>query len=212
MRTIFLRPAVTDAVKVHHKELKDSVLQFEERIEERVCLYDLLLEPAQLTDKEQWQKLQEIWITALDSTHFDAVDFQGIYDSSEAQVKRTLLPFVAQMRRKSTLWQAITSPNPEPDVIVDATRFTVHWAVLQSVKRLWVYKSATEGWSNKDYAGLPAMTTPVMTASTLLFGDGVKGNTLMAKTMHTRLATELDKSEIWVNSALRYFGRRMAGN
>jgi hypothetical protein len=209
MRAIFLRPAVVDAVKAHHKELKDGVLQFAERIEERVSLYDLLLEPARLADKEQWQRLQEIWITALDSSHFDTVDFQGIYDISEAKVKRTLLPFVAQMRRKSTLWQAITSPEPEPDVIVDATRFTVHWAVLQAVKRLWLFKSATEHWSNKDYVGLPAMTTPVMTAATLLFGEGVKGNTLLAKTIHTRLATELDKSEIWVNSALQYFGQRV---
>jgi len=123
-----------------------------------------------------------------------------------------LLPFVALLRRKSQLWQALTSPVPEPDVIIDATRFTVHWAVLQSVKRLWVYKSATEGWSNKDYAGLPAMTTPVMTASTLLFGDRVRGNTLLAKTFHSQLAAELNKSEIWVNSALWYFGRKMAGN
>ncbi len=213
MSLIFLRPAIKDAVRSHHKDLKQGVRRFEDQIEERVCLYDLLLEPARLVDKDQWQHLQEIWITALDTpASFDAVNFRDIYETGEEKIKRTLLPFVAQMRRKPQLWQALTSPDPEPDLIIDATRFTVHWAVLQAVKRLWIYKSATEGWSTRDYAGLPAMSSPVMAAATLLFGDRVKGNTLLAKTIHTQLATELNKSEIWVNSALWHLGRKMAGN
>lgn len=205
MRSIFLQPTTRTAVKNHHKEIVDGVTKLGETIEEPICLLDLLLEPNETKSKEQWLSIQAAWAEELQTPGH--MDFSVFY-SGEATIKKSLYPFLAQMRKR-TLWQTIISPNPEPDQIIDLTRFTVHWAVLQAVKRLWLFKCKTEQWSTNDYMGLPAMTMPVVRATSLLFGKNTKGSVLTAKTLHSKLSQELDKSEIWVNSALCYIGEQI---
>jgi hypothetical protein len=206
MRSIFLRPVIIDAVRNHHREILHSVKQLEKTIEEPASLYDLLLEPTTLHTKDEWMAIQGQWAEALNNNNGD---LNKVYSQSDAHVKRTLLPFFTQMKSRS-LWQTIISPDPEPEYLIDLTRFTVHWAVMQAVKHMWIYKSKTAQWSNSDYVGLPAMTSPVIKAAVLLFGENTKGSVLTAKTIHTRLSTELNRSELWVNSALRHIGKQIS--
>jgi hypothetical protein len=205
MKSIFLRPAIIEAVRNHHREIIHEVQQLEKTIEEPASLYELLLEPTTLRTKDEWMGIQSQWAEALNNNNGD---LSKVYSPSDVHVKRTLLPFFMQMKSRS-LWQTIISPEPEPEHLIDLTRFTVHWAVMQAVKRMWIYKTKTAQWNNGDYVGLPAMTSPVIKATVLLFGDHTKGSVLAAKTVHTRLSTEIGRSEIWVNSALRHLGKQI---
>lgn len=204
MKSIFLRSTLIEGVRLHHSQLHQEIKTLEQIIEEPVSLYDLLLEPTLLNNKDEWMAIQGQIAEILN--HTSTSDIGKVYNQSDAHIKRSLLPFLLQMKNRS-LWHTVISPNPEPEHLIDLTRFTVHWAVMHAVKKMWVHKAKTERWAYKDYVGLPAMTTPVVKASVLLFGEQTKGSILAAKTVHTQIATETGRSEIWVNSALRHIGK-----
>jgi len=202
LRSIFLTPHIKEEVQRHHAAINEIVYAWERQMDERMCLYDLLLKPKTIITKDTWMRIQESWAEALHNNEQESIPYE-LYYGAEANIKKSLFPFLMGMKNR-TLWQAITSPDADPTSIIDLTRFTVHWAVLLEVKRFWVYKH----WNRQEYVGLPAMTSPVLNAATFLFGDKVKGNVLFAKTIHTKIATSIHKSEIWVNSALHVIGSK----
>jgi hypothetical protein len=202
LKSIFLNPHIKREVNNHHAAIIDTIRSGEALLDERMSLYDLLLKPKTGLTKERWMSIQEAWASALHNNEPETIPYE-LYYGPEAHIKKSLFPFLMSMKNR-LIWQSITSPDADEVSIVDLTRFTVHWAVLLEVKRFWIHK----GWRRQEYVGLPAMTTPVLNASVFLFGEKVKGNVLLAKTIHTKIATSIGKSEIWVNSALHVLGTK----
>lgn len=206
MKSIFLQPALIKQVEDHHQSICDQITALSWQANEPVCLYDLMVDTGRVKRDGEWLRLQEHWAEALANNEPNTIPYELFY-GGEANIKKGLFPFLHAMRSR-TLWNTITSPNPEPAHLIDLTRFTVYWAVFLHIKYFWIYKSVTDNWPLADYVGFPAMTSPVNHISTVLFGDKIKGSVMQAKTIHTQIATSIDRSEIWVNSALHILGTR----
>ena len=214
MKSIFLRTQIRHLVRDEHRSVQALVRQLETVTEEPVSLYDLLIAPGRRAglDRTKWLELHELWARHLSGGRraLEMLDFGSFYSEEELKVKRGLFPFLLGMQGKEH-WQTLTVTDPEPEKLIDLTRFSVYWCVLLGVKNFWIHKTATADWSTHDYLGAPAVTYGVSTAATTLFGDQVKRSMFTMKTLHTRMACDLGKSEIWVNTALEVMGKRIDG-
>ena len=195
VHSIFLRPSIRRAVEKVHEDFRAEHF-------DGYCLLDALVRYmggrwVNLTDtqadeaKSLLTQAMEPEFTSLTPT---------VYNMPEIGMMKTRWEFV-QAVIDEDWYSVLTNPFPKYQDLNNLTLFTDKPNVLLAIKFFYILV----GHEGKQFTGLPACTEPVEKVCKFMFGKSMK-NLLEAKTIHTRLATELGTDELYVNTALWVIG------
>ncbi len=198
---IFTRAQMKADVESTHAAIVESQIAYMLKVKAEGCLLDFMVSPVSRTLGISSTQHENIKNALVNDTTPEFSRF-GVYDMTEISVMKSRFEFVDRATRYG-MSGILMNPTPKHQAISDISLLTDSPTTLLAIKYFALCKGA-----EFEYVGLPAMTAPARSASSLLFGTSMTSPS-KAKTMHTQIAMETGLSELQVNTVLWLIGDKI---